>query len=361
MHHSPTTPPFGFLPFNKPKGMTSRDLANRVQRRLRRENEDRKLKVGHTGTLDPLASGLMVLSVGSATRLTPWMLLPTKRYTGTFRLGAFSESGDLEEPIVEVEDARQPTPAEIEDALASFDGWINQTPPSHSAIWVDGQRAHERIRRGEELDMPTRRVWIGSLNLIDYDWPMLKVDVTCGSGTYLRSLGLDIATACGTVAVMTDLVRTEIGSFHLDDAVGCIPPNDPPPVKGMPLRHQLSPMVELAETTGSPWLSDCIRLPIHSLSHLPRLELDALDARRVRNGLMVTGDCMPSTNNNVTPVDAKAMAASDTPLAEEILTVDPQGDLVAIMRRKKGQWSPYRVFKPLPTSDELQSDNPPHL
>lgn len=328
---------FGFLPFDKPKGMTSRDLANRVQRRLRRETENRKLKVGHTGTLDPLARGLIVLAVGAATRLTPWMLQPTKRYHATFRLGAHSDSGDLEEPVTEVENPNIPTHHELTNSLSRFDGWIDQIPPSHSAIWVDGQRAHERIRRGETVDMPTRRVWIGSIELLRYEYPVFEIDVVCGSGTYLRSLGIDIAAACDAATVMTDLSRTAVGGFLLRDAIGVIPPNDPPPVDGRPLRYGLSPM-DLSE---SPWLCDRILRPEPALSHLPHLALDAENARRVRHGLTVTGEGTFPSNPNVPPADGNN---SKTPA--EIVTMDPNGELVAIMRRKKNEWSPYRVFAP---------------
>lgn len=373
--------PFGFLPFAKPKGMTSRDLANRIQRRLRRESENRKLKVGHTGTLDPLAQGLVILAVGPATRLTPWMLKPTKRYVATFRLGAYSASGDLEEPVVELSDPNVPTRQSIEGQLPKFLGWIDQTPPAHSAIWVDGIRAHERIRLGEQIQMPTRRIWIGEIRIIRYEYPWIELDVTCSSGTYLRSLGIDIATACDTAAVMTDLTRTEVGGFRLSSAIDCIPPNDPPPVIGMPLRHGLTPMDELRLSTSlaghSALLSDYIRPPMVALEHMPVLRLDAVDAHRVRNGLLVSGDADPPISNAVPPPDPRSFQrnesqntviptrdpqagefktsrtptgelqtwASQTDLSQpEIITTDPHGELVAIMRRKRGQWAPFRVF-----------------
>lgn len=353
--------------------MTSRDLANRIQRRLRRENENRKLKVGHTGTLDPLAQGIVVLAVGAATRLMPWMLKPTKRYAATFRLGAYSESGDLEEPVTELINPVVPTREVIEDQLKQFVGWIDQTPPTHSAIWVDGARAHERIRRGEEIEMPTRRVWIGSIDVTRYEYPWIELDVRCSSGTYLRSLGIDVGVACGTAAVMTDLSRTEVGNFKIPSSIDCIPPNDPPPVIGLPLRNGLTPMDDLkacvACESESPWLSDCVRPPMVALSHMPVLKLDAEDARRVRHGLLVDGDADPPSCNQVPPPDPRSQQPSETSGGErqnserqhgdlqtwasqtdstqpEILTTDPNGELVAVMRRKRGQWAPFRVFAP---------------
>ncbi|TWU01900.1 tRNA pseudouridine(55) synthase TruB [Neorhodopirellula pilleata] len=364
---------FGFLPFNKPKGMTSRDLANRVQRRLRRETENRALKVGHTGTLDPLAQGLVVLAVGAATRLTPWMLRPTKRYLAMFRLGAYSESGDLEEPVIELPDPCIPTRDQIEQSLKQFHGWIDQTPPTHSAIWVGGERAHERIRRGEAIEMPTRRVWIGSIELVRYEYPMIELDVVCGSGTYLRSLGIDLGIACGTVAVMTDLSRTAAGNFDLESAIDCVPPNDPPPMDGKSTRYGLTPMMNLGrkavlmndslslvdgsqvnetqvnetQTAASPWLIDYLVPPMMALGHMAQLRLDAVDAQRVRNGLFVEGDADPPLHTQVPPPDPITIDRPDaSPIPAEILTVDPRGELVAIMRRKRNQWAPFRVFAP---------------
>ncbi len=321
---------FGFLPYVKPPGMTSRELVNRVQRRLRREFNDSRLKVGHTGTLDPLADGLVVIAVGAAARLTPWLLQHSKSYVARFELGISSTSGDLEESVTPLNNAPQPCHGDIQSACERLRGWIEQTPPGHSAIWVDGERAHQRIRRGEQVEMPKRRVWIESIDILQYDYPHLDVDVRCGSGTYLRSLGMDIAAFCQTVAVMTKLTRTEVGPFKISSAVADVPPNDPPPSNREQLAEGLSPMGKIGE------LRAAIEAPIVGLRHLPYLTLDNEVVQRVRHGRSVTGQPMMPAN---LPIESPP---SD-PL-QECIAVDSRGDLVAVLRTKRGDWAPFRVF-----------------
>lgn len=210
----------GFLVCDKPAGVTSRDVVNWVQRRMRHDFPTvRKLKVGHTGTLDPLATGVLVIAIGAATRLTDQVHTLAKRYRGTFRLGAFSDSGDIDGEVIE--DVSKPIPgaAQLADACKSFTGVIEQVPPAHSAIHIDGVRAYQRVRRGEKVCMPSRTVEIHDLRLIRYEPPRFTIDVRCGGGTYIRTLGIDIAKSAGSVAVMTELVRTSIGDFHLDEAL----------------------------------------------------------------------------------------------------------------------------------------------
>ncbi|MFG0288132.1 MAG: tRNA pseudouridine(55) synthase TruB [Rhodopirellula sp. JB044] len=338
--------PFGFLPYVKPVGMTSRDLVNRVQRRLRREMNQRKLKVGHTGTLDPLADGLVVVAVAAGARLTPWMLQHSKRYLARFELGISSVSGDLEEPTTPMANATEPSAAEIQDAVDGMHGWIDQIPPAHSAIWVDGKRAHERAREGEDVAMPTRRVWIDEIRIVGYDYPNLVVDVRCGSGTYLRTLGMDIARRCGSVAVMTGLTRTAVGPYEIEDAIAQVPPNDPPPPNLAQLQEGLSPM------DGIKSLMSCIRDPMSGLKHLPHLHLDAEQSCRARNGLPVDG--MPTQPSEADLASAGFRAETPTkPYGEhgqtegppeECIGVDVDGKLAAVLRRKGGRWAPYRVF-----------------
>jgi len=338
--------------------MTSRELVNRVQRRLRREMNDRSLKVGHTGTLDPLADGLVVIAVGAAARLTPWMLQHAKRYSATFRFGESSVSGDLEEPVTPLADAPIPSHAEVQTACESLLGWIDQTPPSHSAIWVDGQRAHERIRRGETVDMPTRQVWIDSIDVSSYDYPNLNVDVRCGSGTYLRTLGMDIATRCQTVAVMTRLTRTEVGPFDLETAVEPIPPHDPPPTDpahrdvGLTPMPAANPLAGTTFTPGNVGLWDRIESPLMALAHLPFFSLSDEDTVRVRSGIWIDGDPESPSEAALASTAHRALAP-DKPYGEhgqtepppaECLAIDPEGELAGILRRKQGHWAPYRVF-----------------
>ncbi|MBB3206960.1 tRNA pseudouridine55 synthase [Rhodopirellula rubra] len=346
MNPSSTPNPFGFLPYVKPVGMTSRDLVNRVQRRLRREMNERKLKVGHTGTLDPLADGLVVVAVGPGARLTPWLLQHAKRYVARFELGVSSISGDLEEPTTPLVGAPQPSADEIQSATEALHGWIDQIPPTHSAIWVDGKRAHERARRGEDVEMPTRRVWIDEISVVRYEYPNLEIDVRCGSGTYLRSLGMDIAQRCGSVAVMTGLTRTEVGPFDIASAVSEVPPNDPPPENFDRLYEGLSPMKDCES------LQSCIRDPMWGLGHMPRLRLSVEQTQRARTGLPVTGESEQPSAAELAHTGHRAKSPAkpfgehgqtEAP-PEECIGIDVDGRLVAVLRMKLGRWAPYRVF-----------------
>jgi tRNA pseudouridine55 synthase len=201
---------FGILNLRKPSGPTSRDCVNSIQRLLRPE------KVGHAGTLDPLASGVLLILVGQAVRLTDAVHTLPKEYTGTFQLGVTSESTDCETPLVPIESAPVVDREAIVGQLPSFLGTIAQSPPKYSAVWIDGTRAHELARSGKEFEMPSRQVVIDSLEVTSFEYPYFELKMTCGTGTYVRSLGRDIARKLGSDAVMTKLVRTAIGPFRLE-------------------------------------------------------------------------------------------------------------------------------------------------
>ena len=199
---------FGLLNLNKPAGFTSRDAVNRVQNLVRPD------KVGHAGTLDPIATGTLVLCVGAATRLIEYVQRMPKRYIATFRLGETSPSDDIELPTTALEEA--PTPSESE-ILAQFDkflGDIQQVPPAYSAIKIKGKKAYDLARAGHAPELKARPVTIYKIELLRYDYPELVLDIKCGSGTYIRSLGRDLAKSLGTSAVMSALERTEIGPFR---------------------------------------------------------------------------------------------------------------------------------------------------
>lgn len=204
---------FGILNLNKPAGATSRDVVNRVQRLVRPH------KVGHAGTLDPLATGVLVICVGPATRLVEFVQRMPKRYTATFLLGCRSDTEDVDGNVEQLRDAAPPTRDELEQTLPNFRGRIEQRPPAYSALKVDGRRAYKLARSGENVKLAPRPVEIHSLEVVAYDYPRLTLDVSCGSGTYVRSLGRDIAHSLRTGAVTAELQRTEIGGFHVDDAV----------------------------------------------------------------------------------------------------------------------------------------------
>ena len=203
---------FGILNLRKPSGPTSRDCVNSIQKLMRPE------KVGHAGTLDPLASGVLLILVGQAVRLTDAVHTLPKQYIATFQLGVTSESTDCETPLIPLDSAPILDRNAIEEQLPTFIGSIEQSPPKYSAVWIGGKRAHELARAGKEFDMPSRQVLIESLEVTSFEYPFFELKMTCGTGTYVRSLGRDIARKLGSDAVMTKLVRTAIGPFGLESS-----------------------------------------------------------------------------------------------------------------------------------------------
>ena len=219
MLHVPSSPaprpwplPCGLLNLNKPVGMTSRQAVNVVQRLAG------PAKAGHAGTLDPLASGVLVVCVGGATRLIEYVQRMRKRYVGTFLLGRQSITEDTEGDVTELPDAPVPNWQEIEAAAQRFVGRIEQRPPAFSALKVQGRAAYKLARQGKPVVLVPRPVDIHRIEIQSYEYPELVLAVECGSGTYVRSLGRDLAETLGTAAVMSALVRTSIGSHRLEEA-----------------------------------------------------------------------------------------------------------------------------------------------
>lgn len=208
-----TMPPFGILNVNKPAGLTSRDAVNRVGRLVR------PAKAGHAGTLDPLATGVLVICVGQATRLIRFVQQMQKQYRATFLLGRQSETDDLEGEVIEIPNATRPSRAALDVALTQFVGDIEQRPPAHSAIKIAGHRAYKMARKGQSVELAARTVTIHRLVVRRYEYPALELDIECGSGTYIRALGRDIAAALGTAAVTSALERTAIGPFCVANAL----------------------------------------------------------------------------------------------------------------------------------------------
>jgi tRNA pseudouridine55 synthase len=162
---------------------------------------------------------VLVVCLGAATRLIDYVQRMPKRYLATFLLGRQSETEDIEGIVTELVDAPVPTEAQVRAALPNFLGTIQQLPPAFSALKVEGKRAYELARKGETPDLKPRPIEVYSIDLIDYPYPQLTLDIRCGSGTYVRSLGRDIARALGTEGVMSALSRTEIGPFRLSQAL----------------------------------------------------------------------------------------------------------------------------------------------
>jgi tRNA pseudouridine55 synthase len=202
----------GLLLVNKPVGMSSFD----VVRRLRRVTGVRK--IGHAGTLDPLASGLMLMLFGTACKQAQRLTKLDKRYGAEVRLGVASTTGDEEGEKTVVSD-RVPTHDEVERALERLTGEITQVPSAYSAIKINGQEAYKRIRAGESVEMPSRQVTVYENRLVNFDYPRLELDTKVSSGTYIRTLAQDLGEMLTTGAYLTGLVRTEVGEYRLDDAM----------------------------------------------------------------------------------------------------------------------------------------------
>jgi tRNA pseudouridine55 synthase len=207
----------GILLIDKPAGISSFGVVARV-RRLLSQQAGKKVKVGHTGTLDPFASGLMIVVVGSYCKRAEQFSKLDKSYTATLRLGATSTTGDPEGEVNTISD-RRPSEDELRAALNTFVGPITQTPPSYSAIKINGVRAYKLARQGKEVDMPTRQVTIHELKLLSYDYPEVAIHVHVSSGTYIRTLAEDIGAELNTGAYLTALRRTVVGKYDVKDAI----------------------------------------------------------------------------------------------------------------------------------------------
>jgi tRNA pseudouridine55 synthase len=247
----------GLLVIDKPGGMTSRDAVNRAQKWF-----PRTAKVGHTGTLDPLATGVLVLCVGAATRLAEFVQAMGKGYATRIRLGATSDTDDADGVLTPVAGATPPTEEQVRAALAPLVGTISQLPPAYSALKVNGKRAHELARSGAEVKLAPRPVSVYRIDLLKYDWPHLDLSVECGKGTYIRSLARDLGAALGVGGLVQTLRRTHVGPFTADSGLSL--DTDPATVPG-----KLRPMGE-------------------AVADLPRVTLDADAARR-----FCTGQAMP--------------------------------------------------------------------
>lgn len=175
-------------------------------------------KIGHAGTLDPAATGLMLLLFGTACKQAQQFSKLDKTYTAHIELGKNSTTGDREGELVDVNN-RVPDQDEVERTLKLFIGEITQTPSKYSAIKIDGQEAYKRARRGEEVTMPSRQVTINSIDPISYKYPYLEMSADVSSGTYIRSLAEDIGRELGTGAYLSSLERTRVGDYDLEDAI----------------------------------------------------------------------------------------------------------------------------------------------
>jgi tRNA pseudouridine55 synthase len=204
----------GLLVLDKPGGLTSRAALDRALRWF-----PRGTRMGHTGTLDPLATGVLVLCLGAATRLAEYVQRMGKTYRTTLRLGARSDTDDADGAVTAVEGAVPPDPAAVAAALPGFVGSIQQVPPAYSAAKVTGQRAYDLARQGQEVELQARRIDVYGIDLLRYAYPYLDLEVRCGKGTYIRSLARDLGERLGCGALVQTLRRTRVGPFTAEEAV----------------------------------------------------------------------------------------------------------------------------------------------
>lgn len=260
--------PNGLVVIDKPVGMTSHDVVARIRRLVGTR------KVGHAGTLDPMATGVLVVGVGRATRLLGHLALAEKGYTATIRLGASTVTDDAEGEVVDVADASGVTPAALAAEVAELTGTIRQVPSAVSAVKVDGVRSYARVRSGEQVALKAREVTIGRLEIMRTQWHGrhldVDVEVDCSSGTYVRALARDLGAALGVGGHLTALRRTRVGPFGVESA---------------------RTLDQLAETPTVMPLADA------AAAVFPRLDVDAETAARVAHGAP-----MPRTGVDPGPV-----------------------------------------------------------
>ena len=207
------------LYFDKPLTWTSFAVVNKVRYHLCRKLGVKKLKVGHAGTLDPLATGVMILCTGKATKRIEEVQAHTKEYVATLMLGATTPSYDLEKEIDATYPTEHITRELVEEVLKKFIGSIEQVPPAFSACMVDGKRAYDLARKGEEVQLKAKTLVIDEIELLECNLPVIKIRVVCSKGTYIRALARDIGEALQSGAHLTGLIRTRVGEVRLEDCM----------------------------------------------------------------------------------------------------------------------------------------------
>lgn len=209
----------GLLVIDKPEGPSSMHVCARVRAALRRGGAPKRIKVGHGGTLDPLATGLLVVLCGKATPLCNQIMAGEKRYEARVDLSAFTTTDDREGERTEVAVEQPPTEDELRGALNEFVGDVMQRPPAFSAMKVGGRRAYALARKGQDVQLEPRPVTIHSIDLVSYRWPFVDLDIRSGKGVYIRSIARDLGTALGTGGSLASLRRTAVGRFNIDQAI----------------------------------------------------------------------------------------------------------------------------------------------
>lgn len=328
----------GFLNLYKPSGITSMDALRRVKRStgVRRKSG----KIGHAGTLDPLAQGVLPICFGQATRLMEQVVAGRKRYQMTVCLGAVSPTYDAEGDITPVADPAGIDPETVRRALKPFIGVIQQTPPMYSALKVDGKRLYDLARAGREVARQPRPVEIHAITVNALDLPLLSLTVDCGKGTYLRSLAHDLGQSLGCGGYVTELTRTHVGRFNASDGI----------------------TPDALESAGADWPQ--LIYPIDwALRELPSLSLDATQARAIRNGQPITaGDVVDSRSfAAANGIDGRPSAAH-----EQRRAYDDNDAFLALveLQPELRHWQPIRVFncpEPSPYAGQMSPNAAPNV
>jgi len=275
----------GILVVNKPQGMTSRDVVNRVQRRTGIR------KCGHAGTLDPMATGVLVICLGRTTRLVRFVQKMQKIYRAKFRFGYTSDTDDVEGILQSTPSSTLPGKVELQKALSDFLGDIEQVPPQYSAVKIKGKPAYKLARAGEKVALEPRTVSIYQFQLLQYNPPDWEAIIECGSGTYVRSLGRDLGQHFGCGAVMASLCREAIGQFSLEQSV------------------------TLEELDDRRWEKHLLPAR-NAAANLIQFQCDAKQTEDIRHGRPLP---LEALDNN-----------SSLENGEEIAILDPQGELLAV-------------------------------
>ncbi|MDH4162434.1 MAG: tRNA pseudouridine(55) synthase TruB [Nitrospirota bacterium] len=291
----------GVLIINKPRGWTSHDVVAKVRRLLG------VAKAGHTGTLDPLATGVLVVCVGKATRLARYLESDDKEYEAEIRLGTITDTLDTDGRILETKVYESPSEKSVREALNAFTGVIKQRPPSFSAIKIHGIPSHRLARSGDARELPERQVTIFSLELLHYQDPCIRVAVRCSKGTYIRSLAADIGDRLGAGACLSVLIRTKAGAFGLERAITI---------------EQLADLVVKNETQR------VLLPPAEVLNGFSSLKMSEQECRLVAHG------------NAVTITDDRGEIGNE----EQVCLLDRSGSLIAVGKRSGSTIQPEVVL-----------------
>ncbi len=299
----------GLLNIDKPKGITSHDVVVRV-RKLAGQR-----KVGHAGTLDPMATGVLLVCLGQATRLIEYLMAGRKQYRATIRFGVTTDTDDAEGKVTARSTLSGLTEAQLREILPTFLGEIEQNPPIFSALKKEGQPLYKRARAGQTVVVEPRRVTIHSLSWLVWQPPDLVLDVVCSSGTYVRSLARDLGEAAGTGAHLAALTRTASGNWSLVDAVSL---------------DLLQREAVAGDTTWQRHLQPLDR----AVTHLPRVTLDEQSVTRIKHGQKIQ-------------INNFEAGACGTARDELVRAYTPTGDFLAILTRAEPGdklWRPKKVF-----------------